>query len=94
MERLRFSNSTTLRRVSADDILYVKADGNYSEFHLSNNRTFTITRQLGKVKEIFDSLKHNPFVYLGRSYIVNQEYISYIGSAERKLKVVDSATAA
>ena len=46
MEWLRISTSTELVRVLTDDIVFVHADGNYSDVLLYNGKKHTMTFQL------------------------------------------------
>lgn len=85
IERLTISTSTGLVRMVTDDIVYVEADGNYSEIHLYNGKKYLMTFQLHYIKEALNRLKYNPFVRVGRSYIVNVNYISIIDLKEQKI---------
>ena len=59
------------QRVAFDDIHWIKADGNYTEFHASGER-FVQTIQLSKVE---DRLPKDRFRRVHRSYIVNIESV-------------------
>lgn len=85
MEWLRISTSTELVRVLTDDIVFVHADGNYSEILLYNGRKHTMTFQLHFFNETFQHLKNNLFVRVGRSLIVNKNYIYLINITEQKM---------
>lgn len=85
MEWLRISTSTELVRVLTDDIVFVHADGNYSEVLLYNGKKHTMTFQLHFFDETFQRLKNNFFVRVGRSLIVNRNYIYLINLTEQKM---------
>ena len=85
MEWLRISTSTELVRVATDEIVFVRADGNYSDIVLTNGKTRTMTFQLHFFDEIFKQLRNNTFVRVGRSLIVNKRYIHVINLPEQKL---------
>lgn len=85
MEWLRISTSTELVRVQTDDIVFVHADGNYSEVLLYNGKKHTMTFQLHFFNETFQRLKNNFFVRVGRSLIVNKNYIYHINLTEQKM---------
>lgn len=85
MEWLRISTSTELVRVKTDDIVFVHADGNYSEILLYNGKQHTMTFQLHFFNESFQRLKNNFFVRVGRSLIVNRNYIYLINITEQKM---------
>lgn len=85
MEWLRISTSTELVRVQTDDIVFVRADGNYSEILLYNAKRHVMTFQLHFFEETFRRLKDNFFVRVGRSLIVNRNYIYLINLTEQKM---------
>ncbi|MDO4197182.1 MAG: LytTR family DNA-binding domain-containing protein [Prevotellaceae bacterium] len=85
MEWLRISTSTELVRVQTDDIVFVHADGNYSEVLLYNGKKHTMTFQLHFFDETFQRLKNNFFVRVGRSLIVNKNYIYLINLTEQRM---------
>ena len=53
MEWLRISTSTELVRVATDEIVYVRADGNYSDLMLTNGNSRKMTFQLHFFDEVF-----------------------------------------
>lgn len=85
MEWLRISTSTELVRVQTDDIIFVHANGNYSEVLLYNGKKHVMTFQLHFFEETFQHLKNNFFVRVGRSLIVNKNYIYLINLTEQKM---------
>ena len=85
MEWLRISTSTELVRVLTDDIVFVHADGNYSDVLLYNGKKHTMTFQLHFFDESFQRLKNNFFVRVGRSLIVNKNYIYLINLTDQNI---------
>ena len=85
MEWLRISTSTELVRVATDEIVYVLADGNYSDLMLTNGKSRKMTFQLHFFDEVFHQLRKNTFVRVGRSLIVNKRYIHVINLSEQVL---------
>ena len=85
MEWLRISTSTELVRVATDEIVYVRADGNYSDLVLTNGKSRKMTFQLHFFDEVFQQLQNNMFVRVGRSLIVNKRYIYVINLTEQQL---------
>ncbi len=85
MEWLRISTSTELVRVATDEIVYVRADGNYSDLVLTNGKSRKMTFQLHFFNEVFQQLQNNMFVRVGRSLIVNKRYIHVINLTEQIL---------
>ena len=85
MEWLRISTSTELVRVATDEIVYVRADGNYSDLMLTNGNSRKMTFQLHFFDEVFQQLQNNMFVRVGRSLIVNKRFIYVINLTEQQL---------
>lgn len=85
MEWLKIKTSTELVRVSTDDIVYVCADGNYSDLVLTNGRTRKMTFQLHFFEDVFKQLNNNTFVRVGRSVIVNKRYVFVINLTDQTL---------
>ena len=85
MEWLRISTSTELVRVATDEIVFVRADGNYSDLVLTNGKSRKMTFQLHFFDEVFQQLQNNMFVRVGRSLIVNIRYIYVINLTEQML---------
>jgi len=82
---------TFFQRVALSEIRWIKADGNYTEFHTSSER-FVQTVQLSKVEP---RLPKNLFRRVHRSYIVNIEYVTgFIGNTlyldKEKISVSDA----
>ncbi len=85
MEWLRISTSNELVRVATDEIVYVLADGNYSDLVLTSGKSHKMTFQLHFFEEAFKQLRNNMFVRVGRSLIVNKRYIYVINLREQRL---------
>ena len=85
MEWLRISTSTELVRVATDEIVYVRADGKYSDLVLTNGKSRKMTFQLHFFDEVFQQLQNNMFARVGRSIIVNKRYIHVINLTEQML---------
>lgn len=85
MEWLRISTSTELVRVATDEIVYVRADGNYSDLVLTNGKSRKMTFQIHFFDEVFQQLRRNMFVRVGRSLIVNKRYIYVINLTEQMM---------
>lgn len=74
----RAFNSTLV--VKPDDILYVKADGNYSEMFLLSGNCETIFERLG---EIESKLADTTIIRAGKSHLINKKYIYKIEHKKR-----------
>lgn len=79
MEWFKIKTSTLLMRVAVDEIVYVKADGNYCDLVLINGRCRKMTFQLHYFEDNFKLLKcADMFIRVGRSLIVNRQYVQVI----------------
>lgn len=85
MEWLKISTSTELVRVATNEIVYVRADGNYSDLVLTNGKKRKMTFQLHFFDEVFQLLRNNMFVRVGRSLIVNKRYIHVVNLTDQML---------
>ena len=86
MEKLVFGLAHQLMRINLDDIVYVKSDGNYSEVCMYNGVKQTMTIQLHYFEEkIKATSKDNKFVRIGRSVLVNKDYIYMINLTEKQM---------
>lgn len=86
MEWLKISTSSMLVRVAEEEIVFVRADGNYSDLVLTNGKTRSMPFQLHYFENAFQELKTNMFVRVGRSLIVNKRYIYIINLADGTLR--------
>lgn len=79
MEWFRIKTSSLLVRVAVDEVVYVKADGNYCDLVLINGRSRKMTFQLHYFEDNFKLLKSaEMFIRVGRSLIVNRQYVQVI----------------
>lgn len=85
MEWLRISTSTEFVRVATDEIVFVRADGNYSDLMLTSGKSRKMTFQIHFFDEVFQQLHRNMFVRVGRSLIVNKRYIYVINLTEQMI---------
>lgn len=90
MEWLKISTSTELVRVQTEDIVFVQADGNYSDVYLFNGKPHKMTFKLHFFDEVFQKLKNNIFVRVGKSLIVNKNYIYIINLTSQDLLLCGS----
>ncbi|MCM1452342.1 MAG: LytTR family transcriptional regulator [Clostridium sp.] len=90
-----FSTSTELIRVPADAVAYVCANGNYSAITTADGSAYVLTLQLGHIeRRIAEMVEEgdNRFVRIGKSLIVNLNYITFINPARQKLTLSDCRT--
>lgn len=85
MEWLKISTSTELVRVQTEDIAFIAADGNYSDLYLANGETRKLTFQLHFFEDSLKKLSEKSFVRVGRSIIVNKNYVHVINLGNQRL---------
>ncbi|MDD6891426.1 MAG: LytTR family DNA-binding domain-containing protein [Bacteroidales bacterium] len=90
-----FSTSGELIRVPSKAVVLITADGNYSVLSLADGSEYVVTLQLGQIERKlmeFVTNHDNRFIRIGKSLIINSEYISYIHLARQKLILSDCRT--
>lgn len=85
MEWLKISTSTELVRIQTDDIAFIAADGNYSDVYLTNGNPHKMTFKLHFFDEMLQRLADNMFTRVGKSLIVNRNYIYIINTVSQEL---------
>jgi tetratricopeptide (TPR) repeat protein len=69
--------------INVNEIMFIKSDGHYLEFYLSEQKTPEIERST--IKEILESIPANRFIRVHKSYVVNVDFIKIINSKELML---------
>lgn len=89
---LLFFTSTELIRVPSDAVVFITADGNYSAITMADGSEYVLTMQLGhiekRISEIIDN-EDNRFIRIGKSLIVNREFITFVNPSRQKLVLSD-----
>lgn len=67
-----FNCATGKILLTASQIVYIKAEGNYSRFYLNNGCTEVITEMM---KSLEDSLKETSLIRVDRSHIINRAHV-------------------
>ena len=91
-KRIIISKGAELVRVPADCLMYVSSDGNYSNLVTSDGRSRIVTFQLGQIEDVInDQLGDDGMIFLrlGRSLIINTEYIYLVDVAKQLLILSD-----
>lgn len=86
------SKGTELLRVPSDRLVYISADGNYSNIVTQDNRSKMVSFQLGQIEDLIgDQLgdSGNSFIRLGRGLIINSDFIYSIDIAKQQLILSD-----
>ena len=83
-------NKSEVLYLQLDNILYIQADGNYSNIYLADGGVInTLTYQRAEIGRIMDEQlpkrKREHFALLGRSYMVNTDYVLRIQPSKQLL---------
>jgi DNA-binding LytR/AlgR family response regulator len=87
------SNNTELVRVAPERIVYVEADGNYTTLTLTDGDQQLLTLNLGALQALIEEQLQDEaewFVRIGKSLIVNRNYIYMIHVAKQQLTMSDT----
>jgi DNA-binding LytR/AlgR family response regulator len=93
---LTISTSIDLVRIAQEHIIYISSDGNYSTILLSDGDARLVTFQLGQLEKMMaDQLGSagNSFIRIGKSLIINRNYVYYINIPKQQLVLSDKAAA-
>ena len=77
-----------LLRMRISNILYLEADRNYTKLLLTEGIQFTFAINIGKIERMLDtqaSDSGSQLVRVGKSYIINKNYILQINLPKQKL---------
>ena len=77
-QKLVINTKTKLEYVTISDIVYLKADGNYTTIFMKNNTKFYIAKTLKEYEDILCQSMKEPFVRIHKTYIVNTLFIKNI----------------
>lgn len=89
---LFFPSSVELLRVPVESVVYIGANGNYSSIKLVDGTDYVLTMQLGQIEDRINNVSDDVidrFVRIGKSLIINREYIMYISPSRQKLTLSD-----
>ena len=87
---LKIKNKSEVLYLRPDIILYIQADGNYSNIFFADGSVLTtLTYQRAEIARMMDEQlteeKRKRFVLLGRSYMVNMDYVLRIQPSKQLL---------
>ena len=92
---LLFSTSSELIRVPCDAVVFITADRNYSVITMADGSEYVLIMQLGQIERRISEqidVSDNRFIRIGKSLIVNSNYIIFINPARQKLTLSDCRT--
>ena len=84
-KKIRFNTRTGFIAVNPDEILYIHADGNYSELYYSRDQKEVISMNIGSVEAI---LPEKGFFRASRSIIVNLSHVRRIDRKGRSCELL------
>ena len=84
------SKGPELLRVPTDCLMYVEAQGNYSNVVTQDGKQHLVSLQLGAIEDLIaEQLEETPLVRLGRSLIINTDFIYLIDETRQQLVLSD-----
>ncbi len=89
---LIITTTNDLLRLQYDNIVYIASDGNYSQFLLSGGDMRMVTVQLGQIERLIErqlGVFGRLFIRIGKSLIINRDYIYYININQQRLELND-----
>lgn len=92
---LVFNSRDELLRVNVSKIVYFEADGNYTHIILVNKLKGAVLMNLNAMVNMLAvelAPENNPFVRIGRSYIINMSYIYQINLLQQRLVLSDQTS--
>ncbi len=88
------SKGTELLRIPSHRLVYISADGNYSEVVTQDNRKRIVSYQLGQIEDMIgDQLgdEGSNFIRLGRGLIINLDFVYWVDVTKQELILSDCA---
>lgn len=93
MYKLCLNSRDELLIIPLEKVAYFKANGNYTELCYIKGDTNLLTMGISKIEEFIrrsvPADKPSPFIRLGRSLIINQNYLAEISVLRQKIKLSD-----
>lgn len=90
---LTIANDKEFYQFRSDKIIYVTSDGNYSTIHMGDQDARLVTLQLGQIENLLGEQlgpEKEKFIRIGRSLIVNSDYIYHVYPRKKELLLSDS----
>lgn len=89
------SKGTELLRIPAHRLVYISADGNYSEVVTQDNRKRIVSFQLGQIEDMIGNQlgdEGSNFIRLGRGLIINLDFVYWVDVTKQELILSDCAS--
>lgn len=81
VKKIRFNNSGGFIMINPHDILYIKADWNYSEIFFEAGKKELVVMNLGMIEKLLPS---GTFARINRSTIINLQYLERVNRGKRQ----------
>lgn len=95
MEYLFLNSRDELLRIDISRIVYFEADGNYTNVYLCNKLKGTVCMNLARMQEALTAQlkeKATRFARVGKSYIINLNYVYSIQMLKQRLVLSDQSS--
>lgn len=96
MLKLCINSRDELFILDLEKVVYMQANGNYTRIVYNEGMQVMVTLGLSKlegmIKMVVPKDVQSPFVRLGRSYIINQDYLAHIDVLKQRLTLSDCQT--
>lgn len=92
MTPIIFNTRDELVKLDLDKMVYAESDGNFLRMTFRNGQVFTIALTLQKLEEILSrssSESDKRYIRIGRQYIVDRRYVTYINILKQTLVLSD-----
>jgi DNA-binding LytR/AlgR family response regulator len=90
MKYIVISQNTELIRVPADCLIFMESVGNYSHLYTLDGNKTLVSLQLGQLEDFINNQDDEErFIRVGRSLIININYVYFIDTAKQKLVMSD-----
>ncbi len=83
--RIKISTAGGFTLINPADVIYIRADWNYSEFFLGDGKSELATQNIGSVEDL---LPPNEFHRISRSVIINAGYLTKVSRKKREALLV------
>ena len=88
-DKIAFQSQTEARLISPNDIVFCKAENNYTEIHLINKEKFIVTKNLGNIEK---TLPESTFLRVHKSFLVNMSHVVLYKKEIDRLEMVNGTS--
>lgn len=82
-KRYLIESETKWEAVYFEDVLYIEKQGKNVIFHCSDEKTY---QQRAPLKQVYDKMPQDDFIYINRGQIVNMKYVVFMGNRYIRLR--------